>query len=972
MADDSAPAHTPELGRYQLRRLLGRGGMGEVHLAYDSSLDREVAVKFIAPDKTADAEARRRFLREARAAAALDHPGICTVYETGETADGRTYIVMQYVEGQPLTDVLRGGVMPVRGALVLCAQIAEALGAAHRRNIVHRDLKPGNVILTTNGKPKIVDFGLAKLLIAAAAMETEPTTTATTAGVIVGTASYMSPEQAQQRPVDGRSDLFSLGALLYECLTGRRAFAGATSLETLANVIHVHPPPPSRLRSELDDRHDELCRRLLAKDPADRFQSAEEVVGAISILVPDSSRSAVSADSASGSRPQPSALNRRNLVLGLTAAGCLTIGGGFVWLWPEPSLPAAPADAETWYRRGTEALREGAYYTAAKSLETAVAIFPEYTLAHARLGEARAELDDQRLAMDSLLRVVVPTRLARVERLRLEAVKALVMRDIDAAIASYSELTRLNPQDAGVWLDLGRAQEAGGLMGEARASYKRSIEADGQYAAAYVRLGQVEALNSRRDEAIAAFAEAERLYQTSIDIEGQAEVLLRRGAMFDSFGEVKAARADLERALSLATDVKSQYQQVRARLSLSSVTFTEGRFADAARAATSAVQDALTQGLETVAADGLIDLASVMQSGALPEAEAHLQRAIQLAELRGARRTAARGRVQLAGIYQEQGRPREALDLLATVLPFLSANRYRRFELLGRSIAARAHLAIDELDEAAKISATVLNLAETMTNDGQVALAATNLARVRTALGDYPTALRLRVRAEEIHRRQGDNEALPFDLTNRAELLIQLGRSSEASVALGDLEAGMTAKIESYLRRERRATFLRALAEITALKCGTAMPPLRRLEGMPGTDTTAAVGAALRTFCDAFTTRRGNAADAPANLDPTAARERLSGVALAAVHRGQPADALDLATSGLKLLGNRSNDELRWRLAAVGSVAARQLGNQSIFAGLSTTAREALARVRTQWQSDYQSYAQRRDLEDLRKRAELN
>jgi tetratricopeptide (TPR) repeat protein len=970
MADETAPAHTPELGRYQLRRLLGRGGMGEVHLAYDSSLDREVAIKFIAPDKTADAEARRRFLREARAAAALDHPGICTVYETGETADGRTYIVMQYVDGQPLTDVLRGALMPVRSALVLCSQIAEALGAAHRRNIVHRDLKPGNVIVTTNGKPKIVDFGLAKLLLAAAAMETEPTTTATTAGVIVGTASYMSPEQAQQRQVDGRSDLFSLGALLYECLTGRRAFAGPTSLETLANVIHVHPPPPSRLRSELDDRHDELCRRLLAKDPADRFQSAEEVVGAISILVPDSSRSAVSLEA--GGEPRPGVLNRRNLVLGLTAAACLTIGGGFVWLWPKPSLPAAPADAETWYRRGTEALREGAYYTAAKSLETAVAIFPEYTLAHARLGEARAELDDQRLAMDSLLRVVVPPRLARVERLRLEAVKALVMRDVDAAIASYSELTRLNPQDAGVWLDLGRAQEAGGLMGEARASYKRSIEADGQYAAAYVRLGQVEALNSRRDEAVAAFAEAERLYQTSIDIEGQAEVLLRRGAMFDSFGEVKAARADLERALSLATDVKSQYQQVRARLSLSSVTFTEGRFADAARAATSAVQDALTQGLETVAADGLIDLASVMQSGALPEAEAHLQRAIQLAELRGARRTAARARVQLAGVYQEQRRSREALDLLANVLPFLSANRYRRFELLGLSIAARAHLAVDELDEAAKISATVLNLAETMTNDGQVALAATNLARVRTALGDYPTALRLRVRAEEIHRRQGDNEALPFDLANRAELLIQLGRSSEASVALGDLEAGITSRIESYLGRERRAIFLRALAEITALKCDVAMPSLRRLEAMPATDTTAAVGAALRAFCDAFTTRRGTAGEAPANLDPTGARERLYWVASAALHRGQPADALDLAASGLKLLGNRSNDELRWRLAAVVSVAARQLGNQSIFAGLSTTAREALARVRTQWQSDYQAYAQRRDLEDLRKRAELN
>ena len=213
---------------------------------------------------------------------------------------------------------------------------------------------------------------------------------------------------------------------------------------------------------------------------------------------------------------------------------------------------------------------------------------------------------------------------------------------------------------------------------------------------------------------------------------------------------------------------------------MSNVTASEGRLAEAERAASSAVQEALTHGLETLAADGLIDLASVMQSGHLTEAESHARRAVQLAEQRGARRTVARGKLQLAAIYEEQGRPQEALDLLAAVLPFLKENRYRRFELLGLSVASRAHARLDALDEAQRMTSNVLQVAETLKDEGQVALAAANLANFTTALGNYPEALRLRLRAEDIRKRQGDNGALPYDLANRADLLIRLGRASEA------------------------------------------------------------------------------------------------------------------------------------------------------------------------------------------------
>ena len=971
MVDLQALGPDSDLGRYRLVRLLGRGGMGEVYLAHDQSLDRDVAIKFISPEKTADDDARRRLMREARAAAALDHPAICTVLETGETPAGRTYIVMQYVEGEPLSTVLEKRQLSIRDALLICAQVAEGLDVAHRHGVVHRDLKPANVMLTPSGHPKLVDFGIAKLALTAAQLPDEPTTSvSTTAGVIVGTPAYMSPEQAQQGLIDGRSDLFSLGAVLFECLTGRRAFEGTTSIETVGAVLHVHPPPPSRLRPQLDERHDELCRRLLAKDPSDRFQSAQEVVGAIRLLVPDTSRAQRPAGCSLRTGDGKAPPRRRWPLAAVPDRGPGDRCRDRVVLLASSRAPV-PAEAERWYKLGTDALREGAYYKATKSLQSAAQLFPGYTLAYARLAEAGAELDDYRLASDSLLRVAAPNKLGKTERLRLNAVTSLVRRDVDQAIAAYSELAQLNPADAGAWLDLGRAQESAGLLNDAHASYEHAIAADRQYAPVYVRLGSIEALNSKRDEALAAFAEAERLYQTAVDVEGLTEVLLRRGAMFDSFGEVKPARADLERALSMATDVNAPYQQVRARLLLSSVTATEGHLEEAQRAASAAVQDALSQRLDTIAAEGLLDLASVMQSNHLPEADAQAQRAVQLAEHVSANRTAARGRVQLAAIYEQQGQPRKALDILTGVLPFLKENQYRRFELQGLSIAARAHQGLDNLDEAQRISISVLKVSETLKNGAQVALAVSNLALVTTALGNYPEALRLRQRAEEIHRRQGDADILPYDLVNRADLLIRLGRAREAEPALADLEAGIKSKVDSYVGRERRGVLMRAFSAVTNLRCDEAVPLLQRLETRdPQEDSPAVLGSALASYCAARLGRRYEKSAGSRGQDPTVGRERIYWLAAAALHRGDWQGAYSGASSGLTLLGDRSNDELRWRLATICAIAAQRLGNQSIVTGLINTAHTALGRLEAQWQGDFASYRQRPDLVDLIRRAE--
>jgi serine/threonine-protein kinase len=198
-------------GRYRLTKLLGRGGMGGMYLGADLRLKRDVAIKLLLPDKAADAEARRRLFLEAQTAATLDHPNICPVYDSGETADGRAFVVMQYVEGQTLADILSQRQIPPEEALRLVTHVADALGAAHARGLVHRDVKPANVIVTPTGQTKLLDLGIAKVVMFPAQSADASTASAMTAeGMFIGTPPYMSPEQILQRPLDGRSDRFSL------------------------------------------------------------------------------------------------------------------------------------------------------------------------------------------------------------------------------------------------------------------------------------------------------------------------------------------------------------------------------------------------------------------------------------------------------------------------------------------------------------------------------------------------------------------------------------------------------------------------------------------------------------------------------------------------------------------------------------------------------------------------------------------
>jgi serine/threonine protein kinase/Tfp pilus assembly protein PilF len=269
------------ISHYRIMEQLGAGGMGVVYKAQDSRLDRAVALKFL-PDKLAqEPQALERFRREARAASALNHPGICTIYDIGEK-DGRGFIVMEFIDGETLRHHIHRQALPLEEILRLGMQIAEALDAAHAEGIIHRDIKPANIFVTKRGQAKVLDFGLAKLLpkaVAAGGLSADGDDTDSTSivGIISGTPSYMSPEQIRGDTLDARTDIFSLGLVLYEMATGRQAFSGPTGGVIIEAVLTRAPAPARNINPNIPEKLEEIINKALHKDKAQRYQHAAEV-----------------------------------------------------------------------------------------------------------------------------------------------------------------------------------------------------------------------------------------------------------------------------------------------------------------------------------------------------------------------------------------------------------------------------------------------------------------------------------------------------------------------------------------------------------------------------------------------------------------------------------------------------------------------------------------------------------------------
>src|SRR5687767_11652380 len=272
-----------KLGRYEIRSKIGAGGMGEVYHARDLDLGRDVAVKVLPATFSADGNRLHRFQQEACAAGALNHPNVLIVHDIG-AHDGAPYIVSELLEGETLRKRIGGTPLGQRRAIDYGLQIANGLAAAHEKGIIHRDLKPDNIFITNDGRVKILDFGLAKLTqldggqpqtdVPTRRVDTDP-------GVVMGTVGYMSPEQLKGRPVDQRSDIFSFGAILYEMLSGRRAFHGESAAETMSAILREDPPELSDTNKNVSPSLERLVNHCLEKNPEARFHSARDVAFAL-------------------------------------------------------------------------------------------------------------------------------------------------------------------------------------------------------------------------------------------------------------------------------------------------------------------------------------------------------------------------------------------------------------------------------------------------------------------------------------------------------------------------------------------------------------------------------------------------------------------------------------------------------------------------------------------------------------------
>ncbi len=267
------------LGSLEIVAILGKGGMGEVYRARDLKLRRDVAVKILPEEFSCDADRLRRFKHEARAAGMLNHPNVLTIYDIGDN-DGCPYIVSELLDGAELGAHLKQGALPVRQAMDYARQIADGLAAAHEKGIVHRDLKPGNLFITTDDRVKILDFGLAKLKppTRASALDSEALTQGLTEpGVIMGTTGYMAPEQVRGSDADHRADIFAFGVILYEMLSGRRAFSGDSPVEAMHAILKKQPPELRERNPQIATTLENIVRRCLEKRPERRFQSASDL-----------------------------------------------------------------------------------------------------------------------------------------------------------------------------------------------------------------------------------------------------------------------------------------------------------------------------------------------------------------------------------------------------------------------------------------------------------------------------------------------------------------------------------------------------------------------------------------------------------------------------------------------------------------------------------------------------------------------
>ena len=994
------------ISHYRIVEKLGEGGMGVVYVAEDTLLGRRVAIKSLSASRgVGEPHFRSRFLREARAISKLSHPHIAAIYDYGETEDDQPYIVMELVKGQTLSDLMRKEELTIPRSIEIIKQIAEALAEAHRHGIIHRDIKPSNIAINERGNVKVLDFGLAKE-IEIGPSDPEAQTrlnTQTREGVIVGTPMYLSPEQALGVEVDARSDLFSLGGLLYECIAGRPAFAGKTAADICAKVIRDDPPPPSEFNSIVSPELDRITLKALAKKPEARFQTADEIIAALD--------SAQAKDRTNGSdrtvtrlmTPAPGThptgalatlsdiFKRPRLSIGyVTGALLLLVVIGFgVWRLTRATIHTPKPEAQRLYDKAVEAMRESAYFRASKILEQALQEDDEFALAHARLAECWTELDSSDKAQSELIRTLTlvpnPSVLPQVDSLRLQAVTKTVQRDFAKAVDDYRALVGAvgTGEKAFALFDLGRAYEKSEQPDKAIQSYQQSTQLDSRRAAAFLRLGVMFGRSAKYTDAYTAFDQAYKLFDIDTNIEGVTEVLLQRGVVLGLQGRSSEARTQLQQALEKSAVLENKDKRIKVLLNLSNTEIIAGNPDQAQEYSKQAVELAKANGLDNLTMQGLIDIGNAyLNKGDFPRAEQNFTEALRLAELYKGMRSKARALLQLASLKSQQGDIVGVRTFFQMALPFYEKGGYRKELFALYVILGRAETKAGEYDSAQHRFEELLQRAQEAADPQSTAWAQEGLGKVFMLRRGFPEALSHYNANYDIVKSINAKLNMGYAANNRAEALWQLGRYEEAQNGLAEALA--------IAEPQGREPFKDLQADVHLTKARMTLSMGKSAEAMAEAQQALDIraGQSKSTIVEVgyisglAQSRAGRTADGRKRCeealklarelgDPFLLSNALLAFAESALLAGDAQAAMAAAAEAQQRFANAKQTECEWRALLIKARAAEKLGDRNGAQGLAREASARLSQLEQEWGKDNcATYLARLDLkqsqEDLR------
>ena len=988
------------VSHYRILEKLGEGGMGVVYLAEDQHLARRVAIKFLT---STDHHYRARFIREARAVSALTHPNIAIVHDYGETTTGQPFLVMEFVKGKSLSELLDEG-LTLRRSVEIISSIAEALAEAHHHGIVHRDIKPSNILVNQRGQVKVLDFGLVKHLFEPPSSEVDLDaqtiySTQTRSDVIVGTPLYLSPEQATGKQIDGRSDLFALGALLYECLTGRSAFSGGSVLEIGAQIIHVTPPYPSQLNPQVTPSLDRITMKALEKNVDKRYQTADDFLKDLRAEVAGLGGNGVPVtrgprgDTQNDMNRKTSALAtltmqlRRQRFSLASFIAMIVLTGLAIWavarFWPR-SYYEPSASARQWYDTGVDGLRNGTYHRASKAFQQAIGIDGNYVLARARLAQAWTELDYVDNARDELLAITSLTRngvtISPKDELYLDAITAMTRRDFRAAVKAYTAIAEMSPEESQVYVDLGYAYELNGNSDKALENYLKAISLNNnQYATAFLRAGIVYNRKQDRENALKMYDQAEQLYRAASNNEGVNEVMRRRGVLFRQTARYDEARAQFQQCLDAARTMGLESQQIIALIDLSYLAFSRGQGSEAENYAQQAVTIAQNKQLENFAASGLNEVGLAHYSRQdYEKAEHFFNQAVRLARANKGRYTEAQGLSNLGGVYIYTLRVDQGLQLVQQALDFFQSGNYPTNVSLCLTHMTRGYRRKGDYPAALQAANQKLELARKDGVQTEIANANSEIAAVLMDREDLLTARKYYEDAGSVYESVKNQQRVMFNKANRGNILWRLGHYDQADPLLEDLWQTVSESREEYRQLLPAVLLYRAQMRLSQLRFGEAITLSTEAIAAAGTQIPE-VAIEGRSVLGLAKARSGDARGglrlcneavemASATGDFLLQSRALLSKAETALLTNDAQTALNLATEAQARFARGELYESEWRAWLVASQASEKLGDTSKAQEQLGNAMNVRSKLEQRWGGEaFTKYNSRPDIEALNK-----